>query len=93
LLDTLNQIVRGAKEFQSGEQAGRLVKIPTRAGMALVFYNSPEHRGYRAAKSGALGIEETKLLDTREPTSQGSPLIRKELSRSGVRQAAGQPLR
>src|SRR6266699_2098037 len=42
LLDTLNQIVRGTEQFQSAEQASRLIKIPTGDGMALVFYNSPE---------------------------------------------------
>ena len=41
-LDTLNQIVRGTEAFQRAEQAGRLIKIPTGDGMALVFYNSPE---------------------------------------------------
>src|SRR6266567_4524408 len=42
LLDTLNQIVRGTEEFRSAEAAGRLIKIPTGDGMALVFYKSPE---------------------------------------------------
>jgi len=42
LLDTLNQIIRKTDEFRSAETAGRLIKIPTGDGMALVFYNSPE---------------------------------------------------
>jgi TolB-like protein/Flp pilus assembly protein TadD len=42
LLDTLNQIIRNTDEFRSAETAGRLIKIPTGDGMALVFYNSPE---------------------------------------------------
>ena len=42
LLDTLNQIVRGTDGFRSAEAAGRLIKIATGDGMALVFYNSPE---------------------------------------------------
>jgi TolB-like protein/class 3 adenylate cyclase/Tfp pilus assembly protein PilF len=42
LLDILNQIVRGTDEFRSAEAAGRLIKIPTGDGMALVFYSSPE---------------------------------------------------
>src|SRR5882724_1297913 len=42
LLDTLNQIVRNTEEFRAAEQAGRLIKIPTGDGMALVFYKSPE---------------------------------------------------
>ena len=42
LLDKLNQIVRNTDQFRSAEAAGRLIKIPTGDGMALVFYNSPE---------------------------------------------------
>ncbi len=42
LLDMLNQIVRGTEQFCSAEAAGRLIKIPTGDGMALVFYKSPE---------------------------------------------------
>src|SRR4029450_1803480 len=42
LLETLNQIIRYTDEFRSAETAGRLIKIPTGDGMALVFYNSPE---------------------------------------------------
>ena len=42
LLETLNQIVRATQEFQTAENAGRLIKIPTGDGMALVFYSSPE---------------------------------------------------
>src|SRR6266581_3262102 len=42
LLDVLNQIVRSTEEFQNAEAAGRLIKIPTGDGMALVFYKSPE---------------------------------------------------
>jgi TolB-like protein/class 3 adenylate cyclase/Flp pilus assembly protein TadD len=42
LIDTLNQVVRGTAEFQSAEAAGKLIKIATGDGMALVFYNRPE---------------------------------------------------
>ncbi len=42
LLDTLNRTARGTEQFQTAEQASRLIKIPTGDGMALVFYNSPE---------------------------------------------------
>jgi class 3 adenylate cyclase len=41
-LNALNQIVRGAEEFRNAEAAGRLIKIPTGDGMALVFYKSLE---------------------------------------------------
>src|SRR6266700_195607 len=42
LLETLNQIIRSTDEFQRADAAGRLIKIPTGDGMALVFYTSPE---------------------------------------------------
>jgi class 3 adenylate cyclase len=42
LIDTLNQVVRSTAEFQSAEAAGKLIKIPTGDGMALVFYTRPE---------------------------------------------------
>jgi hypothetical protein len=42
LLDSLNQIVRNTDEFRNAEAAGRLLKIPTGDGMALVLYKSPE---------------------------------------------------
>jgi TolB-like protein/class 3 adenylate cyclase/Tfp pilus assembly protein PilF len=41
-VEELNQIVRGSEQFQRAEAAGRLIKIPTGDGMALVFYTSPE---------------------------------------------------
>jgi len=40
-IDQLNQVVRSSEEFQNAEAAGRLIKIPTGDGMALVFYKSP----------------------------------------------------
>ena len=42
LLDVLNKIVRGTDECRKADAAGRLIKIPTGDGMALVFYDSPE---------------------------------------------------
>src|SRR5258707_3400762 len=41
-VEGLNQIVRASEQFQRGEAASRLLKIPTGDGMALVFYMSPE---------------------------------------------------
>src|SRR4026209_1087217 len=41
-VEELNQIVRATEQFQKAEAAGRLLKIPTGDGMALVFYTSPE---------------------------------------------------
>ena len=42
LIDWLNQVVRGSKEFRNAASADRLIKIPTGDGMALIFYDSPE---------------------------------------------------
>src|SRR5437016_2979744 len=42
LVDRLNQVVRSSDEFNRAAAAGRLKKIPTGDGMALVFHDSPE---------------------------------------------------
>ena len=42
LLGELNQVVRGTERFRSAEAEGRLVRLPTGDGMALVFHISPE---------------------------------------------------
>src|SRR5438128_4529788 len=42
VVDELTKVVRGSDQYQSAESAGRLIKIPTGDGMALVFYTSPE---------------------------------------------------
>jgi TolB-like protein/class 3 adenylate cyclase/Tfp pilus assembly protein PilF len=38
----LTEVVRSSNQYQRAEAAGRLIKIPTGDGMALVFYTSPE---------------------------------------------------
>ena len=42
LLQELNQIVRETECFQAAETKGKLVRVPTGDGMALLFFNSPE---------------------------------------------------
>jgi TolB-like protein/class 3 adenylate cyclase len=42
VVEELNQVVRASEQFQRAETAGRLLKIATGDGMALVFYKSPE---------------------------------------------------
>src|SRR6266853_231334 len=42
VVDELTNVVRSSDQYQSAEAAGRLIKIPTGDGMALVFYTSPE---------------------------------------------------
>jgi len=41
-LQELNQVVRGTEAFRTAEAAGKLAKIPTGDGMALVFSTTPD---------------------------------------------------
>src|SRR5216684_4162411 len=41
-VEELNEVVRLSEQFRKAEAAGRLLKIPTGDGMAVVFYKSPE---------------------------------------------------
>ena len=40
--DTLNRIVRSTDRFRAAEAAGKLIRLPTGDGMALIFSDSPE---------------------------------------------------
>jgi serine/threonine-protein kinase len=42
VLQQLNEAVRGAPQFRKSSAAGKLIRIPTGDGMALVFFQSPE---------------------------------------------------
>jgi TolB-like protein/Tfp pilus assembly protein PilF/class 3 adenylate cyclase len=42
LLDKLNHVVRNSDRFRAAESAGKLIRLPTGDGMALVFLDSPE---------------------------------------------------
>src|SRR4029077_4365957 len=42
LLQELNQIVRSSECFRSAESSGKLGRVPTGDGMALLFFRSPE---------------------------------------------------
>jgi TolB-like protein/Tfp pilus assembly protein PilF len=42
LQEELNRIVRGTEQFRVAEEAGKLVRLPTGDGMALVFFINPE---------------------------------------------------
>src|SRR5881394_3542450 len=42
LLQELNQIVRGTECFRAAEARGKLGRVPTGDGMALLFFHSPE---------------------------------------------------
>jgi TolB-like protein/Flp pilus assembly protein TadD len=41
-LKELNQIVRGTESFRAAETTGKLIRVPTGDGMALLFLHSPE---------------------------------------------------
>src|SRR6266568_7617062 len=41
-VEQLNQIVRASEQFRRADSAGRLLKVATGDGIALVFYTSPE---------------------------------------------------
>src|SRR5438477_119177 len=42
LLQELNQIVRGTECFRAAERKGKLTRVPTGDGMALLFFHRPE---------------------------------------------------
>jgi TolB-like protein len=42
IMSELTRIVRGTARFRQGEAEGKLLRIPTGDGMALVFFNDPE---------------------------------------------------
>src|ERR1041385_2953250 len=42
VVEKLTSIVQSSEQYQHAETAGRLIKIPTGDGMALVFYTTPE---------------------------------------------------
>src|SRR5713226_9544059 len=42
VLQELNDVVRGAPQFGKSSATGKLIRIPSGDGMALVFFQSPE---------------------------------------------------
>jgi TolB-like protein/class 3 adenylate cyclase/cytochrome c-type biogenesis protein CcmH/NrfG len=61
LLAELNDIVRGTEHFRSAEAEGKLVRLPTGDGMALVFRNSPEEPARCALETSQALREHPKL--------------------------------
>src|SRR5438093_8125561 len=88
-VEELNEIVRLCEQFRKAEAAGRLLKIPTGDGMALVFYKSPEEPAQcaveisRALKDNArlqvrMGIHSgpvSGVVDVNERTNVAGPGI------------------
>src|SRR5438552_3336855 len=60
-VEELNQIVRTSEQFQRAEAAGRLIKISTGDGMALVFYTSPEAPAQCAVEISRVLKEQPRL--------------------------------
>src|ERR671928_346555 len=42
VVQQLNEIVRGTPQFRKSSDPGKLIRIPTGDGMALVFFQTPE---------------------------------------------------
>src|SRR5215469_14185484 len=60
-VEELNEVVRLSEQFRKAEAAGRLVKIPTGDGMALVFYKSPEEPAQCAVEIGRALKDNSRL--------------------------------
>ena len=63
-VEELNEIVRLCDQFRKAEAAGRLLKIPTGDGMALVFYKSPEEPAQCAVEISR-GLKDNQRLQVR----------------------------
>ena len=61
LLDTLNRIVRNTSAFRREEATGKLRKIPTSDGLALVFYTAKKEPVECALEIARANIEHTEL--------------------------------
>src|SRR5262245_66621031 len=59
LLDTLNRIVRNTSAFHREEATGKLRKIPTSDGLALVFYTVKKETDERAVEVARANIGRT----------------------------------
>src|SRR5213595_3193602 len=60
-VEQLNQIVRASEQFQRADSAGRLLKVATGDGMALVFDTSPEAPAQCAVEISRSLKEEPRL--------------------------------
>src|SRR6184192_3417895 len=60
-VEELGQVVRASEQFQRAEAGGRLLKIATGDGMALVFYTNPEAPAQCAVEISRALKEEARL--------------------------------
>src|SRR5881398_1305025 len=61
VVDELTKVVRSSDQYQKAEAAGRLIKIATGDGMALVFYTSPEAPAQCAVEISSALTEHPRL--------------------------------
>jgi hypothetical protein len=68
LLQELNQIVRSTECFRAAETKGKLIRVSTGDGMALLFFHSPE-------EPGRCGLEISQALQSHShiQVRMGSP--------------------
>ena len=87
MIDQLNQVVRSSEEFQNAEAAGRLTKIPTGDGMALIFYKSP-------AQPVECALEISRALKSRPElrVRMGSAVMQGEEANTKVKEFAQKAL-
>src|SRR5947199_2281925 len=60
-VEQLKQMVRASEQFQRADSAGRLLKVATGDGMALVFYTNPEAPAQCAVEISRALKEEPRL--------------------------------
>jgi len=58
-IDELTRAVRASEQFQNAEAAGRLIKIPTGDGMALVFTRARKSR-WNAPSRSVVSLKNTR---------------------------------
>src|SRR5207245_4366958 len=94
LLQELNQIVHGTQAFRAAEAIGKLIRVPTGDGMALLFFHSPEEPARCALEiSRALqeyphiqlrmGVHSGPVNPVRDVTTKRTWQARDSTSRSG----------
>ncbi len=71
LLEELNQIVRNTEIFREAESVGKLIKLPTGDGGALVFPNTPELRH----SANCLAIVQRRFKSAATLTKGGAALL------------------
>ena len=70
LLHELNRIVRSTDSFRTAEKSGKLIRVPTGDGMALVFFHSPEEPA-RCAMEISLALKDSPHIQVRMGVHSG----------------------